>query len=62
MFFLWNLTYDMRNVNGRSKQIGDEIFISNYLNHLSISTRQNDFELFEYKDKMLKYINTIWKS
>jgi DNA adenine methylase len=29
--FSWNLTYGMRNVNGRGKQIGEEKFISNYL-------------------------------
>jgi DNA adenine methylase len=29
--FSWNLTYGMRNVNGRGKQIEEEIFISNYL-------------------------------
>jgi DNA adenine methylase len=57
--FSWNLTYGMRNVNGRGKQVGEEIFISNYLTSLP---DQNDFKFFERKDKTLKCVNTIWKS
>lgn len=57
--FSWNLTYGMCNVNGRGKQVGEEIFISNYLTSLP---DQNDFKFFERKDKTLKCVNTIWKS
>ncbi|MDR2644919.1 MAG: DNA adenine methylase [Endomicrobium sp.] len=57
--FPWNLTYGMRNVNGRGKQIEEEIFISNYLTSVP---RQDALDFFENKNKMPKSVNTIWKS
>jgi hypothetical protein len=46
----------MRNVNGRGKQIEEEIFISNYLTSVS---RQYAPNFFENKNKMPKSVNII---
>ena len=50
----WNLTYGMRNINQNSNQNGKELFISNYLEDLSLPRQFGLFDI-NYNQKKSNY-------